>query len=275
MMGYQSRNTEAAHRVLIELMQILGEYREKMILIGGWVPYLHFGNEHIGSMDVDIALDKDIISNNVYSTIRKILERHNYKSDNSQPFIFYREVQVDYGVPVNVEVDFLAPEYGGTDKHHRTQIIQDIRARKARGSDLAFEHPTRLRITGKMPNGADNTVELRVSGIVPFIVMKGMALYDRLKEKDAYDIYFCLINFRGGLKSLVDEFYPLINNKLIREGLSKIRSKFNSIGSVGSVAVADFLGIEPGDERTRIIRRSFEVVNEFLDTLKIQPFPKE
>jgi hypothetical protein len=223
-------------------------------------------------MDVDIALDKDTISENVYSTIRKILEQHYYKPDDSQPFIFYREVKMDEGEPIKIEVDFLAAEYGGTDKSHRTQTIQDIKARKARGSDLAFEHPVYLSVTGKMPNGAENTIELRVSGIAPFLVMKGIALYDRLKEKDAYDIYFCLANFQGGLKGLLNEFDAVINNKLVIEGLSKIRSKFNSIGSVGPVAVADFLGIETGEERTRIIRRSYEVVNEFLDALQIQSY---
>jgi hypothetical protein len=35
---YGQREVEAAHRVLIELMQILGEYRDHMVLIGGWVP---------------------------------------------------------------------------------------------------------------------------------------------------------------------------------------------------------------------------------------------
>ncbi len=89
MSKHEPKEIEAAHRVLIELMQILGAYRDKMILVGGWVPYLHFGNEHVGSMDVDIALDKDTISDDVYKTIRKILEQHDYKSDDSQPFIFY------------------------------------------------------------------------------------------------------------------------------------------------------------------------------------------
>ncbi|HZY10990.1 MAG TPA: nucleotidyl transferase AbiEii/AbiGii toxin family protein [Bacteroidota bacterium] len=272
MSKHESRKTEAAHRVLIELMQILGAYRDNMILVGGWVPYLHFGNEHVGSMDVDIALDKDTISDDVYNTIRKILEHHNYKPDVSQPFIFYREVKVDDGAAIKVEIDFLAAEYGGTDKHRRTQLIQDIKARKTRGSDLAFEHPVRLSISGKMPNGAENTVELRVSGIVPFIVMKGMALYDRLKEKDAYDIYFCLMKFPGGGRELAESFRSLINDKLVQEGLSKVRSKFSSIGSMGPVAVADFLGIESGEQRALVIRRAFEVVDEFLNILNVQPF---
>ena len=120
-----------------------------------------------------------------------------------------------------------------------------------------------------MPNGAENTVELRVSGIVPFIVMKGMALYDRLKEKDAYDIYFCLTKFPGGAKGLAESFRSLINDKLVQEGLSKVRSKFSSIGSMGPVAVADFLGIESGEQRALVVRRAFEMVNEFLNVLNI------
>ncbi len=123
-----------------------------------------------------------------------------------------------------------------------------------------------------MPNGAENTVELRVSGIVPFIVMKGMALYDRLKEKDAYDIYFCLTKFPGGVRELAESFRSLINDKLVREGLSKVRSKFSSIGSMGPVAVAEFIGIESGEQRALVIRRAFEVVDEFLTILNVQPF---
>jgi hypothetical protein len=41
--------------------------------------------------------------------------------------------------------------------------------------------------------GGKNSAIVRVASIVPFLVIKGMALYDRLKEKDAWDIYFCLV----------------------------------------------------------------------------------
>ena len=56
---YGQREVEAAKSVLIELMQILGEYREQMVLIGGWVPFFLFGPGHVGSTDVDIALDRE------------------------------------------------------------------------------------------------------------------------------------------------------------------------------------------------------------------------
>jgi hypothetical protein len=67
-------------------MQILGEYREQMVLIGGWVPFFLFGSKHVGSTDVDIALDREQITDDVYKTIRQHLEKRGYKQ-GAQPFI--------------------------------------------------------------------------------------------------------------------------------------------------------------------------------------------
>jgi hypothetical protein len=37
---YTAAAVEAAKSVLIELMHILGEYRDDMVLVGGWIPDL-------------------------------------------------------------------------------------------------------------------------------------------------------------------------------------------------------------------------------------------
>lgn len=266
---YGKREVEAAHRVLIELMQILGVYRDKMVLVGGWVPYFYYGETHIGSMDIDIALDKEASKSEAYMTIRKLLESHGYKSDDKQQFIYRKEIHVNEGKSVTVEVDFLAAEYGGTGKSHRTQRIQDIHARKARACDLAFEYYKHITIQGIMPDGAMNTVELKLSALVPFIVMKGMALYDRLKAKDAYDLYFTFKNYPGGVLTLAEEFRPMLTNGLVKEGLSKIRAKFESVNSFGPASVVEFEAIEDREESDRLKRDVFEVVNTLLDTLAI------
>ena len=57
---YTAEAIEAARSVLIELMHLLGKYREHIVLIGGWVPDILFSKEgapHVGSMDVDLALN--------------------------------------------------------------------------------------------------------------------------------------------------------------------------------------------------------------------------
>ena len=41
---YGSRQTDAAHRVLIDLAQVLAPFQDCLVLIGGWVPYLLLPN---------------------------------------------------------------------------------------------------------------------------------------------------------------------------------------------------------------------------------------
>ncbi len=60
------------------------------------------------------------------------------------------------------------------------------------------------------------------------LTLKGIALSERLKEKDAWDIYFCLRHYPGGLDALVREFQPHLAHGLVREGLASVAEKFSS-----------------------------------------------
>lgn len=267
---YGADAVDAARRVLVELVHLLGENREHAVLVGGWVPELLLarpGAEHTGSTDVDLALDHRKIQDDAYRTIQQLLIARGYR-ECKQPFSFTRIVNVR-GREIAVQVDFLAGEYEGTGKGHRTQSVQDIRARKVRGWDLAFDMAIEVRIEGELPNGAKDSVTVRVASIVPFLVMKGMALEDRLKEKDAWDIWYCLRNYPGGTDALADEFEPHLAHGLVREGLDKIARAFSSEGAWGPKAVADFEEVEDPEERQRIERDTFERVNALLGKLKV------
>jgi len=41
---YPNLATEAARMVMLELVRILGEYKDSMVIVGGWVPELLFAN---------------------------------------------------------------------------------------------------------------------------------------------------------------------------------------------------------------------------------------
>jgi hypothetical protein len=253
-------------------MQILGEYRDDMVLVGGWVPFFLVGPTHTGSMDIDLALDKDEITEEVYKTVRRSLEEHGYK-EGKQPYSFHREVLLDEGSPVVVQIDFLAGEYGGSGKNRRHQNIQTgLKARKARGCELALRHKTKISVAGRMPGGTENIVTITLSEVVPFIVMKGMALYDRMKEKDAWDIYFCVRNYTSGLDALAAQFRPLVSNRLVREGLGKIRSKFLTVDSYGPASVVAFEEVAERETREQIRRDAFEQITALLDMLGIDEF---
>ncbi|NLJ48778.1 MAG: hypothetical protein GX428_04210 [Candidatus Atribacteria bacterium] len=272
--NYPKNEVEACLSVLVEFMTLLGEYRESIVLIGGWVPYFLIErkkHEHVGSLDIDAAFDFNTISSEAYNTILKLLKKRDYQEGN-QPFIFHRTIKVESGIEVTVEINLLAGEYGGTSKSHRTQKIQDVRARKARGCDLVFEHNFLNIITAKMPDQATNQLTIKIADVIPFLVMKGMALWDRYKEKDAYDIYFTISNYPGGIQTLVNMFKPVKSNRLVTEGLGKIKSKFIDIESPGPIWVVNFEEITDEEEKEIVKRDVFERVNTFLDTLQIKPF---
>jgi hypothetical protein len=167
-----------------------------------------------------------------------------------------------------VEIDFLAGEYAGTKDNHRTQKVQDMQPRKARGCDLAFAQIAEITVNGHLPDGGIDKVSIRVTSIAPFIVMKSMALAGRIKEKDAWDIYYCVRNYPGGVDSLADAFRPLLKNKLVQEALGKLAEKFASPDHTGSKHVADFEGVTDVEERSFLQRDAFERVNALLDAIK-------
>jgi len=268
---YNEITIKAAKSVLIELVHLLGEYRDHIVVIGGWVPEFLMSQKdspHIGSIDVDLAFDHRSIREDAYRTIQRLLLERGYEQ-GKQPYIFFRDVIVG-DQSIKVEVDLLSGEYGGTGKSHRHQRIQEIFARKARGCDLAFENPIEVTIEGNLPGGGKDIVKVRVASIVSFLVMKGMAVEERLKEKDAWDIWYCLKNNPGGIDSLIAEFKKHLDNTLVKEGLEKIGKHFASEKHVGPRFVADFEEIVETEERELVQRDAFERVDYLLKKLGIK-----
>lgn len=269
---YGEREVKACKAVLLELAHILGEIRDEVVIIGGWTPMFllpQADDPHVGSLDIDVALNFSKIPDDTYQTILKAFLKRGYTQDKDQPFRFFRKVRVEGADPINVEVDLMAGEYGGTGKGHRTQKVQDVRARKARGCDLAFDTSITVTLEGELPDGGKDKASFKVAGIVPFLVMKGMAMHERMKEKDAYDMFYCVDHYPGGVEALAAEFRPFIKNRLVVEGLEKIRSKFASVEHTGPIWVADFLEITEKEDRDIIMRRAYEKVSELLDVLDI------
>lgn len=265
---YTAEAVKAARSVMLELAHLLADYKEGIVIVGGWVPELLLSDTrhpHTGSLDVDLALDHRTLTEVGYKTILQLLLSHGYRQ-GEQPFIFYRKVRISDNI-YEVEIDFLAGEYAGTKQSHRTQKVQDMQPRKARGCDLAFTRVSEITMSGNLPEGGIDSVRVQVASIAPFLVMKSMALANRLKEKDAWDIYYCIRNYPGGIEKLAEEFRPLIENKLAREALENLAEKFSSTDHIGPKHVADFEGITDGDERDILQRDAFERVNTLLSLL--------
>jgi hypothetical protein len=253
-------------------MLLLGTYRKSLILIGGNVPPLlcpEVENQYIGTFDIDILMDQKSIDDDSYNKIENLLLNKGYKKHELRPNTYRREVTHSDGSITVVLVDFLASPYGGTGESHRHQQIQDIKARKLQGADFVLRNFTIARIEGTLPDGGHDAVEVRIADTVSFIILKGLALSERLKEKDSYDIYFCIKYYPGGIDSLVEQFMPMLNDNLVKKALNAIAAKFQSINHVGPLHAAQ-LSLPSSDEELQMIKRdSFEHVNALLKKLGI------
>ncbi len=138
---YSEGQKEAAHRILVELVNIFKEYEDNIRIVDGWVSDLMFpGEGHIGSVDVDVLINHLTLHDEGYQNMARILQGSGYREHPDKYFSFVKTVEIE-GVPYDVDVDILAGMYGGTQPKKRSQHVQGIRALKATGGNFAFDFP--------------------------------------------------------------------------------------------------------------------------------------
>jgi hypothetical protein len=108
------------------------------------------------------------------------------------------------------------------------------------GGEVALRNNIAKTMSGRMPDGRENRVDLLVATIPALLVMKGYAITGRDKEKDAYDIYFSVRNYESGPHGLANDCKLLLENEEARSGFSKLASKFQRIDDFGPQTVRKF-----------------------------------
>lgn len=246
---YAEREVQAAYSVLIELGQILHPFADEFVIVGGSVPWLLLDEAappHLGSLDVDIGLDPEAMGEGRYATLVETLEKAGYQRDlrELKPFQMLREVPVDEREPIPVVIDLLAPK-GKKLKGSRPPKVPGLRVQQIDGCGIAIAHHHSKELSGRMPDGRHNSVEIPVASIAALLVMKGYALIGRDKMKDAYDIYYSIRNYPGGPGKLGEECQELLNDPVAKEGFEHIKRKFYSRDSFGPETVRGFLDEAP------------------------------
>ncbi len=261
---YIEGQKEAAHRILIELVNLFQEYQEDIRVVGGWVPDLMFPKEgHVGSVDVDILINHLTLQDAGYQNMALILQRNGYEEHPEKYFSFVKNVIVDV-ISYPVDVDILAGIYGGTQLKKRSQHVQGVKALKATGGNFAFEFPPqKVRVEAKRPDGAMDIVHVNVVAVVPYLIMKTAAI-GRGKAKDAYDIYFLIKHYNGGVKELAKQFQSLGDKQIVLDMKQKLNEKFASKEHSGPSDVADFMDLLDEEDFEMIKRDAYEQVQALL-----------
>jgi hypothetical protein len=255
----------AGHAVLIEVLNVLGSHVDGMVVIGGWVPELMFPNHgHIGSLDVDLAVDGRMIRPGAYESIRKRLVAAGYVQVATHVGVFTKELP-RFGA-VTVKLDLVAGDAGATEDGGTHALVQDLSLGRLRGVGLAFEHAMRMTLTGVMPDGSEHSVQARVVDVPAFLCLKAFALSERVKPKDAYDVFFCLRHYRNGPGALAAAARPLLNSPEGRSAIEILRGKFGTLQSVGPRWAAE-VAAGAGEDRGTVRRDAYERCRLFLEQL--------
>ena len=267
---YSERQTLAARRVLVDVGQVLASFADCLVVVGGWTPDLLLPNAdepHVGSIDVDLALDAAKLNEGRYAELVKLLLDTKRYRPGEKDFQLVVEVDLkDDEKPVQVEVEFLAPKEMKL-KKNRPKLLADFRVLQVEAASEAFRSPVKLKLPGQNVRGAKNTVHLRVASLAAFLVMKAHAIGGRDKPKDTYDFCYCLEQFPDGMEKLAEDWKKRAGEKNIAKAVEILREKFAGVDAFGPQQLVEFHAAPDAETQAMHARRAYELVRKLLSML--------
>jgi hypothetical protein len=149
---YTPRQVEAARRVLVDVGQVLASFGDAIVVVGGWVPDLLLpaqASGHIGSIDVDLALDAVKLADGRYAELLKLLLDSGRYEKGDKDFQLVSSVDLaDGDAPVRVEVEFLASDDVVLKKNH-PKLVEGFRVLRFPAFAAAFTSPVSIDLSGR------------------------------------------------------------------------------------------------------------------------------
>ena len=237
----------AAERVMLEIWTILAGLADAMTIVGGSAPPLLIGEQpddpYVGTLDVDLVVDPIGVPDDVYRTIAELLRECGYVQ-LTQPFRWLRAVAVD-GRRIEVEVDLLAPVTPRTGSQHRHERIGgEPLARRTEGAELVRIAAVDRTLEGVLPDGRPNRVRVRVASPAVVVILKALAMGQRGKPKDAYDIDYVLRHV--GIEQVAVGIAAFGALDPVIKALAILAEKFSSIDAIGPTSVVLYRRVRRG-----------------------------
>ncbi len=240
----------------------LGGLMDDIVIVGGYVPTLlvdmHRPQEtssgewdaqdvvgrHIGTRDLDIGFSVALLDEERYKEISQQLSQIGFEpdinEDNNRTLQRWRfednpQLKIDFLIPPMEEGD---ASRGGQPKHLESNFAATIMP----GLELAFEDSVWVTLEGNTLRGAKAVREVRVCHLAPFLVLKGLAIRLRGKDKDEYDIFYVLRN-HDRIDKVVEVYADYLRRDIseAKAAFENIAEDFVSPESVGPVAVSRFI----------------------------------
>ena len=247
--GYSLEQTQLVRSTCLYIATVLGDLKDEIVIAGGLVPTLLIDSDglpdgepdHVGTQDLDLGLELALLDGKRYEAVTQRLRDAGFEPDkNDEDNVTrqrWRSTQVD------ITVDFLIPPSREGDKGGKLRDIQpDFAALITPGLDLAFQDSELVLLEGETIDD-DGTARrrVRVCGPGAFVVLKALAFRDRGERKDAYDLYYLLRNYPGGVEGIVARLGPLLDHPKAHEALVIMHEDFGEAHNIGPARVAKFI----------------------------------
>jgi hypothetical protein len=144
-----------------------------------------------------------------------------------------------------------------------------ISAIRTRGAEPAALDNFTVKLDGDTldAGGIREAVEVKVAGLLPFLVLKAFAIEERVKAKDSFDVVWMLSAFKEGPRSAVETIAcsPVIGHADIPVAIGNLRKNFLTVDHSGA---AQYANLERSDgtkeERITLRRYAHGTMAEFL-----------
>ena len=252
--GYSAEDLDLVTRTCLYVFTKLGDLLEKVVVVGGLVPYLLVNQEylpmgmerHSGTMDLDLGLALAILDDQLYQDVSERLSEAGFSPDvnpKGNPSVQRWKI----ASPQTVTVDFLiSPHEGAEQSGGIFHMESDFGALVTEGLELAFHDRRWVPLSGYTLREEHVDRDIPVCGPGAFTVLKALAFRNRGANKDAYDLHYVLQGV--GNQAVAQCLISLQPNENVERALTIIREDFTKHDGIGPMRVAQFLTGGPDDE---------------------------
>lgn len=244
-------------RVLADIYTAFGDVSENLYLVGGLVPdflvenKLSYLREYLGTLDIDLAIKFAVSKKGKYRNLYNILRSIGFekqKTDDGRDVMNHSFIKYESGYKPIV-LDLITDDKFEPVADKLKEIAPNVDAVKFRGVYLVFNDFITVDIGVA---GTKKPVQIKIPNIIPFLTLKAFAYSDEENSaaKDAYDIWYTIVNFKDGPVSVKEELLKYKGNKDVMDAFKAIYKHFNDESSSGTKDVANILIKRYGLERS-------------------------
>lgn len=272
--GYRADDAGQVVSACLTLASVLGDLANDLCIVGGLVPSMICDapidpsalddGAHVGTNDLDVALEVSVLDDEHYKEIASRLRTCGFGADRkpngerTRQRWRWREQQVT--------IDFLIPPAAGVDPDAvRVQDLEeDFAALVVKPLALAFQEPVARTLRGRTLEGDEIERSVRFCGPAAFVALKAFALRMRGAQKDAYDLVYVLRHWPDGIGDVATRMAAHARREpdLVAEVLALLDCEFATDRSQGPRAASRF---HDGTVDAERVADAFGAARDFLD----------